>query len=114
MLLAIALASSLLLCCALLVYVDDYWSEREFILNCELLVPGMSKGEVESSLASIGTYTTSVVSDPKPETTYVYFDDPLARLYINVPVLIYDGDQLVSVGRSTPLGDPGILPDCGE
>jgi hypothetical protein len=31
-----------------------------------------------------------------------------------VPVLIYDGDQLVSVGRSTPLGDPGILPDCGE
>lgn len=109
---------ALIVACWGIAQLDSYLALRlekqPRLLSCELIRPGMGREEVAVALASVGPYEEEVVSSPGPARTYIYFNDPIARVGTGTVVLIFTDDVLSSVGRRTGLGDPLEMPDCNE
>lgn len=106
---------SLILCFMLSIYIDYAVDTVPFRLYCDLLNPGMSQAEVGSALQKIGSYSSHVNETTEPNDSpriYIEYQNPLIRIGTGTIVLIYQNDELVSVGSRTLLGDPRSLPEC--
>ena len=75
----------------------------------------MSQAEAEIALQEIGTYSSHINEPNEPSDApriYIEYRNPLIRIGTGTIVLIYQDDELVSVGSRTLLGDPKGLPEC--
>lgn len=89
--------------------IEPDWDQIEEYVDCTILDYGNSRNDVLNQLSIIGEY--DIVESNKEEflVITVYFRDYASVTHIGYLTISFEGDELVSKGRSTRLGDPKEL-----
>lgn len=106
--------------CGVIGYINDMKSKEvenlPSILFCDRLKRGMTRNEAEKALASIGDYFSSSVEFDDYTQVQINFKGHYIPTSIKTIILYFNSSKpdatLISITRSTELGDPIDLPEC--